>query len=192
MTALHLPQTSRSRGPLAARAAVGAATLVAGLLVMTSWSYRYREMEATLAAHLTDVFTPSFSFGDRWVVEPADGKSLLLVVTPSCTTGLLAAPLFVAGVWGLLLRRLRISLTMAGLVLGLAVLLTLGTIRMSLIGLAWHRWGRVSAWVSHDLVGTLITVLSAALALGVMLTVASRGSHTLTREFTDEAPQGGR
>jgi hypothetical protein len=64
-------------------------------------------MEAAMAARVTDVFTPSFSFGDRWVVEPVDGKSLILVVTASCTTSLLVAPLFVAAVWALLLRRLR-------------------------------------------------------------------------------------
>jgi exosortase/archaeosortase family protein len=192
MTTVRLPDASRPGLPLTGRGLLSATTLVAGLLVVTVWSYRYREMEAALAARFTDVFTPSFSFGSDWVVKPVAGKSLILAVTSSCTTSLLVAPLFVAGAWALMLRRLRITMTLTGLILGIAVLLTMGTLRMALIGLSWHRWGRVSAWVSHDVVGTLITVASAALALGVMLTVASRGSRTTTREFTSGDGPGGR
>lgn len=192
MTVTQPSGVARGRTHASARGLLSMATLVTGLLVVTVWSYPYRELEAALAAHVTGLVTPSFSFGDRWVVEPIGGKSLMLVVTGSCTTSLLVAPLFVAAVWALLLRRLRVSMTLVGLVLGIGILLALGTIRMAVIGLSWHRWGVVSAWVSHDLVGTLITISSAALALGTMLTIAARGSRVTRREFTDDAVPGGR
>ena len=149
-------------------------------------------MEARLASGLASLVTPSYSLGDRWVLTTAHHDTLVLVVTSACTTSLLVAPLFLVGAGALLLRRLEVRWTFAALAVGVVVLLGLGTLRMGIIGLSWTRWGTGATWFTHDVLGTLISVVSAAAALGVMLLVITRRSRVEARTFPDSPSLGSR
>ena len=185
-TAQAIPAAS-SRGARGSRVLLSTIVATTGLLMSTAWSSTYRVMEAHLAAASAGLAIDTNALGDRWSITTAAGDTLILVVTSTCTTSLLVVPLFVAATWLLLLQRMRPVAVLLGLATGLLVLLGLGTLRMCLIGLAWHRWGHGAIWVTHDVLGSLISVLAAAAALLVMLLVLTRSGRHEARRFTDAA-----
>ncbi|MGZ4531408.1 MAG: hypothetical protein ACXVXP_03540 [Mycobacteriaceae bacterium] len=158
-----------------------------GVLVATVLSVPYRGMEALLASRLTGLITPTFNFDDRWVVEGQPGRSLILIVTAACTSSLLVGPLFFVAAWAVLQQRMRPWAVVSGLLCAMVIVLGIGTVRMSLIGLAWHSWGRSSAWVSHDVTGTVLTLLSGVIGLATLFLVAARLSPAPARRFIAEA-----
>lgn len=188
MRADHSPISRPAAGGIG-RLAIALALAAAGVLTPTLWSGRYREMEAWLAAHSTALVTPATSFGDRWLVEGRPTRSVVLVVTSSCSTGILVMPLLLAGALALMVRRIQPLPALIGLAAGLLLLICAGTVRLTMISLAWHEWGSQSKWLSHDLLGTLITLLSGAAALGVMLVIGSRRDRTSPRAFGHALPR---
>lgn len=170
------------------RPALAVVLAAVGVLASTSWGHSYRVLEARVASSATSLWTQSYAVDERWVVKTAQGNTLIVVVTSACTTSLLVLPLFLAGAVALLLPRLSMRWTVAALGAGSAVLFGLGTVRLSLIGYAWYRWGVGAIWVAHDVLGTIISVISAATALGLMLLVISRKGRFAGRRFEAAEP----
>lgn len=173
----------RQRTPLLRKlAAISLIGLAAGCV--TVWSTGYRSFEASAASTLMNsTDAGSLASGDAFRVERASSVGRWFVITPECTTLILMVPLVLFAAWSLLQRRLRPAMTLAGLAAGLTVLLTMGTVRLATIGAAWRSWGDGSLWVTHTLVGTLISLGATLAALGLQASVTGMRSPAAARSF---------
>lgn len=171
------------RGTIA-RAVAAAALVVLALICATAWSGAYRGHEASAAAAVARHVDPaSAASGDAFHIDGSGDSGRWFVVTPACTTVLLLVPLVLFAAWSLVQRRLRPAMVVVGLAAGATVLVAFGTLRLSTIALAWRVWGDSSLWVTHTLAGSLISLASAVVALGLQAVVTGRGSPTLQRTF---------
>ncbi|MGW8552600.1 exosortase/archaeosortase family protein [Streptomyces tubercidicus] len=161
--------------------------LLAGLTaVLTVWNGYYRKGEAFAAGKAAGIFTSTITLDDSYHVTAAPGPyghGVWIVVTMECTTSLMLAPVALLAAWAALQPRIRPVMTLLGFSSGLAILLALGTVRLAGIGLAFHRWGESSFWLTHNLVGSLISLFSAVIALAIQLKVMSLRNSAVPRSF---------
>jgi exosortase/archaeosortase family protein len=165
------------------RIAFSAILVVTGVLCALSWNVPFRTMEASLAAGATNAFFPAQADGFRWMVGPVEQRSVILVITTSCSSSMLVTPLSLAAGWLLLLPRMAIGYTLLGYGLAAGLLVGLSTCRQVMIGLAWHEWGNVSLWLSHDFVGSLLSLAAGVIALGALFYVSGKGNFIVKRQF---------
>ncbi|HEX3333255.1 MAG TPA: hypothetical protein VHS57_02885 [Acidimicrobiales bacterium] len=168
------------------RVAVALGLVALGVLILTAWSAPYRSVEAHAASWVVGLFTPTRLYGNEWLVS-GHGGGLWFVVTTICTSALIVLPLLGFATWATLMRRVKVSMALAGLAAGTAVVLVLSTARLALIGLSWWQWGYPSLWLAHDFVGTFISLVAMALGLGVQITVTGRWGKMERRSFEGEA-----
>jgi exosortase/archaeosortase family protein len=160
--------------------------IAVAVAILTVWSAPYRSMEAHAAAWVVGLFTPTRLYGNEWLVT-GHGSGLWFVVTTICTSGLIVLPLLGFASWATLMRRVRVSMALAGLFAGTLVILVLSTARLAMIGLSWWQWGYPSLWLAHDFVGTLISLIAMAAGLGVQIAVTGRWGKMERRTFEGEA-----
>lgn len=168
-------------------AALGALALA--IAIVTVWSAGYRAMEASAAATVVRIWTPSVAVGPAFCVshgsDPlATDNGAWFVVSAECTTGLLMIPLLMFAAFCIVQQRLRPTMVLAGLSAGAVLLMILGTVRLSTIGLAYHQWGKGSLWATHTLVGTLISLASTLAGLGTQAVVSGWRTPQRVREFS--------
>ena len=168
------------------RIALACGLLALGVAIVTVWSQPYRSAEAHAASWVVGLFTPTRLYGNEWLVS-GHGSGLWFVVTTLCTSGLLVLPLLGFAAWATLMRRVKVSMALAGLTAGMLVVVLLGTARLAMIGLSWWQWGYPSLWLAHDLVGTFISLIAMALGLLVEVTVTGRWGKMERRTFDGEA-----
>ncbi|MEU8782891.1 exosortase/archaeosortase family protein [Streptomyces sp. NPDC048637] len=174
-----------------ARWAVALCLLAASPAVLTVWAHTYRSFEALAAGKAAGLFTSTIVLGDAFHVphsagSDSDGHGLWIAVTAACTTTILLVPLVLIAAWAVLQPRIRPAMALLGLAAGLVVLLMTGTARLAGIGLAWHWWGARSFWLSHNLVGSLISLIATVVALGVQFKVTGLRSPAARRSFGSE------
>jgi exosortase/archaeosortase family protein len=177
---------ANQRMSLLGRVAVACLLVVLAIAILTIWSAPYRSMEAHAASCVVGIFTPTKLYGNEWLVT-GHGGGLWFVVTNICTSGLIVLPLLGFAAWATLMRRVKVSMALAGLVAGTLVVLVLSTARLAMIGLSWWKWGYPSLWLAHDFVGTFISLIAMALGLGVQVAVTGRWGKMERRSFEGEA-----
>lgn len=192
MTAVSLPHPRRRRagreaprwlgGPLVRLAALGPLAVWAFL----TWADVVSRWEATLAAWLLG--DRAQSPGRALILFPDIERSqtFVLRVTNSCSV---LSVLLAVGVAGLALVRGPLHRRLLGVVAGGVVAVACNQLRICGIGLVRSRWGADASFAAHEWAGTLISVGSAALSLGVMALVASRGGPRRGRLPTGPAAQ---
>lgn len=161
------------------RAVVALALATAGALVLAS-SARVRRAESQAAGALVDAVTGHHVWVARWgpVLYWAGGHGALhgLRITPACSAAAVVGPLLIAcGALGFA-RRLRLRRVAGAALAGAAVLFGVNLGR--LVGIAWavDRYGDGRAlWLSHVLAGSLLSVLAAVLAVGLVGRIAFGG-----------------
>jgi exosortase/archaeosortase family protein len=82
------------------------------------------------------------------------------------------------------LVRLRVAI--AGFASGGTVVVTMSVARLAVIGLSWHAWGDASLWVTHDLIGTLVSLVAMAAGVGIQLVVTGSWDRGERRAFDAE------
>ena len=167
------------------RVALAVGLIALGVAILTVWSEPYRSMEAHVASWVVRLFTPTRLYGNEWLVT-SHGSGLWFVVTTICTSGLIVLPLLGFATWATLMRRVKVSMALAGLFAGTLIVLVLSTARLAMIGLSWWQWGYPSLWLAHDFVGTFISLLAMAAGLGVQVAVTSRWGKVERRTFEGE------
>jgi hypothetical protein len=179
--------TSRKNGRISwlGRVALATGLIAFGVAILTVWSEPYRSMEAHVASWVVGLFTPTRLYGNEWLVT-GHGSGLWFVVTTICTSGLIVLPLLGFATWATLMRRVKVSMAVAGLVAGTLIVLVLSTARLAMIGLSWWQWGYPSLWLAHDLVGTFISLLAMGAGLGVQVAVTGRWGKVERRTFEGE------
>jgi hypothetical protein len=180
--------TARPNGRMSwlGRVALACGLVALGVAILTVWSEPYRSMEAHTASWVVGLFTPTRLYGNEWLVT-GHGSGLWFVVTTICTSGLIVLPLLGFATWATLMRRVKVSMALAGLVAGALVVLLLSTARLAMIGLSWWKWGYPSLWLAHDFVGTFISLIAMAGGLLVQVAVTGRWGKMERRTFEAEA-----
>ncbi|HEV8064596.1 MAG TPA: hypothetical protein VGP46_07180 [Acidimicrobiales bacterium] len=167
---------------------VTALALVASVIGSLSfWSTRYREAEAWVAGRSIGLFTTSNSDGTYFFathqISPQSASVASLNVSPECSTALLIAPLAIVAAWAMMMPRFRPAMIGAGMLAGLVMLELVGTLRLTMIGLAWHFWGSGSFWITHNLLGTVATIFSGVVAVAVQVKVLGVRTLVTGRRF---------
>jgi hypothetical protein len=168
------------------RVALACGLIAIAVAILTVWSAPYRSVEAHAASWVVGLFTPTRLYGNEWMVA-GHGSGLWFVVTTICTSGLIVLPLLGFAAWATLMRRVKVSMALAGLLAGTLVVLALSTARLAMIGLSWWQWGYPSLWLAHDFVGTFISLIAMGLGLGIQVTVTGRWGKMERRTFEGEA-----
>jgi exosortase/archaeosortase family protein len=170
----------------AGRAALALVLVAVSVAVLTTWQLDFRHGEALLAHLATSGLMDSTAVGDRWVVRSGSDLAIF-IVTSSCSVSSLTVALFAFGVFQLLTGRGSVARVLSALAVGLTVLLLLGTARLSTIGVAWRHFEQASFWLTHDLIGTVISLISTVLAFAAMVLVVGRGrdAHRIRNFPTD-------
>jgi hypothetical protein len=106
------------------------------------------------------------------------------VVTTLCTSSVLLVPLVLVGAWAMTVPIIRVRSVAAGLALGSTVVVALSTARLVMISLSWRVWGPDSLWVTHDLMGTVISLIAMTAGLGILIVVAGMRDRNQRRPFT--------
>jgi exosortase/archaeosortase len=157
-----------------------------GTAVLTVWSTAYRSIEAQLASALVGAFTPSRVYQNEWHVTHGGG-GLWFVVTYLCTSSVLLIPLVLVGAWAITMPLVRLRSALCGLIAGSAVVIALSTVRLVMISLAWRMWGNGSLWVTHDLIGTIISLIAMSAGLGTLVVLTGTWDRRPRRHFDDPA-----
>jgi len=166
-----------------ARIVLAATIIGLALAFFSIWSYHYRSAEAWLTGRLVGLFADTYTVGDRYHVVGAGDQGVYFRITTECTTSVLLLPVALFGAWAVLQKRLRPFMVLAGIAVAWTVLVTLNSLRLSIIGLSFHAWGWNSFWITHDLVGTLLSAASLGLALLLQFRVTGMRSPATHRNF---------
>ncbi len=163
---------------------------VLGLLcigVPSVWLADYRTIEADAAAKVASMGATSFAAGDAFHLDGAAGHhGQWFQILPACSTALLLSPMLLLGAVATLAPRIRPRVAIAGLVAGASVLVLFGTARVAGVALAWHTWGDRSLWLTHALLGTLVSLMAGALAVMTQLSVMGWRGTPAGRSFASE------
>lgn len=166
--------------------------LMLSALLCTLWSLPYRSLEASLVGRVLSAITATAIHADRFEVSNPSGSWMWFQVTMECTSAVLLVPLAVVAAWLVCQRRVRIRLVVLGLVVGWAIVAGSSTLRLFLIGFNYHHFGLSSFWLTHDFVGTLVSVISTLIALLVQVRITSMDRGERLRFFgPDRSPLRG-
>jgi exosortase/archaeosortase family protein len=166
--------------------AVAAAALVGWSgAILTFWSVAYRSAEARVASMVVGAFTSTRLYQTEWRVAHG-GSGVWFVVTSVCTSSVLLLPVVVVGAWAITMPLLRVRSVLGGIAAGSAVVVALNTARLVIISMSWRVWGGGSLWVTHDLIGTVISLVSTLAGLGTLIVVTGLRDKRAPRRFDDE------
>jgi len=141
----------------------------------------------TLEARFTAFAMGLFTFGGSTSHEHliyigiGTGEVLGFLITPLCTSLVLATPvLILAGVL-LLFPRYRLSWVGKGLLIALPLAVGANIARFVLVGVALQLWGRGGFEVMHHYVGSVLVLLCSAAALVLLLLIATTGKLAIPK-----------
>lgn len=188
-----IPDATAARLAHASRAAAAAALVGLAVVVMTAWSASYRHLEAELTGVSSALFTHTLVYQQYWLLWH-DHTPMAFDVTRQCSSNLMVSPLLLLAALGTLLRgRIGLLRVLLGLLAGVATCVVLNTVRLDIIGLAYGHWGTDSHWLTHDLLGSLITVAASLLAVVVQVVVAGvHRSPRARRSFPEDGSRPSR
>ena len=141
--------------------------LAVGVLGAAIWGLTvagpFRQFEAHVAGRELSMWRSARTVGDVVYIGLNTPHVIGLRLTSECTSLLLMLPSVAAfslyvSFWGVALRR-----AFAGLAVAIAVEFGANQARILMIAVSWWHWGSAGFWVSHAVVGS---VLSLAMALG--------------------------
>ncbi|MDH6182289.1 exosortase/archaeosortase family protein [Microbacteriaceae bacterium SG_E_30_P1] len=145
----------------------------------------------TLEAKFTSLIMGMFTFGgatshDHLIyIGIGTGEVLGFLITPLCTSLVLATPVIVLAGALLLFPRYRVSWVLKGVLIALPLAVGANTARFVLVGVALQLWGRGGFEVMHHYVGSVLVLLCSALALVLLLVVATTGRVRIPRSWLD-------
>jgi len=155
---------------------LGAATVLCGLRVRLVEAMVLRLLLSTpLSKTLRDHTTVYLDLGSRHAVG--------IDVTAECTVGILVLPLVIAYCLFVAFSGVRVRSALTGLGLGFLVVGVANELRLMSILVAWHRWGHGGLWVSHVLVGSIMSLCAVVLALAVQLRWSLRHGRLVSRGY---------
>ncbi len=158
---------------LVGRWAIAAVASVVAVGNLTAWSAAYRAVEARVAAIVVSTITPARVHHDAWRV--ANGRrAVWFVVTNACTSSVLLVPIAVIAAWCLVVPTVRARSALVGAATGAIVMVGVNTLRLAGVALAWWRWGTSSLLVTHDVLGTVMSIGAAAVGITMQLRITSR------------------
>jgi exosortase/archaeosortase family protein len=186
MTRRTVSATSPRRWLTRFRRAIGALSIVAfGIATLTTWSAQYRSLEARATEAVVGLFTSTRLYRNEWhMVHGTSG--LWFAVTSVYTSSVLLVPLIAVGAWAAAMPRVKLRVVFAGFAAGAAVVVIMSTARLALIGLSWHAWGNSSLYVTHDMIGTLVSLVAMAAGVGTQLVVTGSSDRGERRIFDEE------
>jgi exosortase/archaeosortase family protein len=168
------------------RRTVSAVSLVAfGVATLTTWSSPYRSLEARATEAVVGLFTSTRLYRNEWHMVHGS-RGVWFAVTSVCTSSVLLVPLIAVGAWTAAMPLVKLRVAFAGFATGGIVVVFMSTARLALIGLSWHAWGDASLFVTHDLIGTLVSLVAMATGVGVQLIVTGSWDRGERRIFDDE------
>lgn len=152
--------------------------LIAGAVAVWQFRNPYRSVEAVVSAWSADhlLKAPVFAYSPEAVVFVGRPVRLGFTVTPECSSFIITI-IFLLGsaVLAVLAPRFRLRRILMALGLAGVLAITVNLIRVLFIVLASSEWGRdVGFPLSHEYVGSTVTVLGMALALFVYLALLVR------------------
>jgi exosortase/archaeosortase family protein len=167
---------------VALRAVAATSVAAFGAATLTIWAVPYRDLEARAASALVNPFTPTRLYQNEWHVNHG-GVGTWFVVTFLCTSSVLLIPILLVGAWAATMPLVRLRSALAGMVTGIGVVVTLNTLRLAVIALSWSRWGDPSLWVTHDLIGTLVSLIAMTAGVGTQVIMTGATARAETRQF---------
>lgn len=169
------------------RRVLAAVIVVLTALLCSLWSLPYRSIEAMTTGRLLGLLTSSSEYSDHYGVAKGSAWQWFRVTT-ECTSAVLLVPIAIVGAWMVCQRRVRIERALAGFAIGWLIVAGASTFRLLLIGLNYHFYGMSSFWVTHNMVGSLISLASTIAALFAQIRISTAGSEERARSFGP--PQG--
>ncbi|MBA3488919.1 MAG: archaeosortase/exosortase family protein [Longispora sp.] len=155
-----------------------AGLLLAGGLGTWLMADPYRGMEAKATAWLADLVStqPIWSAAEQPVIFVGRPVDLAFVITPSCSSMIVAVIFFVAsGLLSFFGRRFRLRRILMAFAVAVVLALFINFARMILIVLASSEWSRqIGFQLSHEWLGSFLTVFGMAFALLVYLFLLAR------------------
>jgi len=173
----------QERGRVGYRRLLAGCILLLAVLLCSWWSLPYRTIEAAITSQLLAFVTTSTDYSDHFGVSNALGTWQWFRVTTECTSAVLLVPIAIATAWLVSQRRVRIDRALLGFGVGWAIVATASTFRLFAIGLNYHLYGMPSFWITHNLVGSLITLASTIFALFVQVRITTSGADKRGRSF---------
>lgn len=134
-------------------------------------------MEARFTSFVMDPFTAGSSTSYDHLIYIGIGTDTVLgfLITPLCTSLVLATPVLVLAGALLLFPRYRLSWVLRGLAVAIPLAVGANILRFVLIGAALQLWGRGGFEVMHHYVGSVLVLLCSASALVLLLVISTTG-----------------
>lgn len=164
--------------PISQRGSLFAAAILLGTaLLMALNSTAVIAVEAKLTAFIMGLFTygESASYEHLIYIGLGTDEVLGFLITPLCTSIVLATPVLVLAGLLLLFPRYRLSWVLRGLLVALPLAVGANLARFVLVGVALQLWGRGGFEVMHHYVGSVLVLLCSAAALVLLLLIATTG-----------------
>ena len=179
-TQMHPPSHGRRAAtrPISQRGSLLAAALLLGTaLLMALNSTAVIAVEAKLTAFIMGFFTYGKSTSHDHLIFIGLGTDEVLgfLITPLCTSIVLATPVLVLAGLLLLFPRYRLAWVLRGLAVALPLAIGANLARFVLVGVALQLWGRGGFEVMHHYVGSVLVLLCSAAALVLLLLIATTG-----------------
>ena len=154
-----------------------AAALLGSALLLAVNSTVVIAVEAKLTAFIMGLFTYGQSTSHDHLIYIGLGTNEVLgfLITPLCTSIVLATPVLVLAGLLLLFPRYRLAWVLRGLLVALPLAIGANLARFVLVGVALKLWGRGGFEVMHHYVGSVLVLLCSAAALVLLLLIATTG-----------------
>lgn len=146
---------------------------------LTVFQYQFRHLEATVAADVYGVVTPTLAASQAPIVWFGLGttRAFGLVITPECSSALLIVPLCGLGMLLMVPRRLPVGRVAAAIAVAVVVLVMGNLTRIGVIAIATWAGGVGSGYqLGHLVFGTLVSILFIAVSL-MLLTAIITSNH---------------
>ena len=168
--------------PISQRGSLLAAAVLHGsALLLAMNSTAVITVEAKLTAFIMGLFTYGQSTANEHLIFIGIGTDEVLgfLITPLCTSIVLATPVLVLAGLLLLFPRYRLAWVLRGLLVALPLAIGANLARFVLVGVALQLWGRGGFEVMHHYVGSVLVLLCSAAALVLLLLISTTGKVSI-------------
>ena len=167
-----------------ARVAVGLLLLGAGAAMLV-WQQQVRFGEVTLAGVWFDLVLSGPTYTNRDVIYFGWAESPLIGMraTWECTVALLAGPLCAVAAVVLALTRVPWVRVVAGLGVGLVLLVVVNQIRLAMIAVSIQGWGLAGYDLTHKSIGSIFAIAGFVVAALVFLKIAGATTQRRRRSL---------
>ena len=142
-------------------------------------------LEAKFTAFIMGLFTygGSTSHDHLIYIGIGTGEVLGFLITPLCTSLVLASPVLILAGLLLLFPRYRVSWVLRGTLIALPLAIGANIVRFVLVGVALQLWGRTGFDIMHHYVGSVLVLLCSAGALVLLLLIATTGRVSIPKSW---------